>query len=378
MVNPTALTPVRAGFIPLVDCAPLAVAREKGFAAAHGIDLQLFKEVSWANIRDRINVGQFDVAHMLAGMPIAANLGIGHVKVSMIAPMALGAGGNAITVGQPLYDELIRNGLELLDRPYDPMRVGAALRGAVARRHAQGQEPLTFAMVFPFSNHNYQLRYWMAAAGIDPDLDVRLVVIPPPYMVQSLQDGQIDGFCVGEPWNSLAAGQGVGHVLLAGTQVWPAGPEKVLGVRTSWADANADTLAALLRTLHQAAQWADDPSHRSEVAEILATPAYLDIPTPPILQALQGDLRFGAADRASVACEQALWLYAQMVRWGQTDFSQGGAQVACETYRPDLLAAALGAPQAQTPARLITPPQGGDFDPEDLAGYLAQLTIKSA
>lgn len=367
-------TTVRAGFIPLVDCAPLAVAREKGFAAAQGVDLQLFKEASWANIRDRVNVGQFDVAHMLAGMPIAANLGVGHVKVPIIAPMALGAGGNAITVGQPLYDELARGDLDL----HDPLQVGEALRAAVKRRGTQGQEPLTFAMVFPFSNHNYQLRYWMAAAGINPDVDVRLAVIPPPYMVQSLKAGQIDGFCVGEPWNSLAAEQGVGNILLTGAQVWPAGPEKVLGVRASWADANPGTLAALLRALHQAAHWADEPVNRAELATILAGEEYLDIPLAPIEQALQGDLRFGASEHPSVACEHALWLYTQMVRWGQIAFSHDGARVACDTYRPDLLAAALDAPQPQAPKRFAAPLNGPDFDPTDIAGYIERLRIKYA
>jgi len=361
------LTPVRAGFIPLVDCAVLVVAREKGFAANHGIDLKLSKEVSWANIRDRVNVGQFDVAHMLAGMPIAANLSIGHIKVPMIAPMALGTGGNAITLSQDLYTELAASGLDLSA----PLSAGQALRSAVERRRSQDLDPLTFAMVFPFSNHNYQLRYWMAAAGIDPERDVRLVVIPPPYMVQSLHAGQIDGFCVGEPWNRLAVEQGAGKILLKGSDVWPAEPEKVLGVQAAWAEQNGETLAALLRALTQAANWADDPDHHAALADILADPQYLDVSSALILKALSGDLQFSG----TAACAHAMWLYAQMVRWGQTPLSQTGEQFACNTYRPDLLAAALGeaSPHIQdTPLVLF---DGKVFDPKDVPGYIAATPL---
>ncbi|MCR4378083.1 MAG: ABC transporter substrate-binding protein [Rhodospirillales bacterium] len=362
------ITTVRAGFIPLVDCAVLVVAREKGFAEAHGIDLQLFKEVSWANIRDRVNVGQFDVAHMLAGMPIAANMGIGHIKVPMIAPMALGAGGNAITLSYGLYEALAQSGLDLLA----PLASGDALRAVIERRRVQGLEPLTFGMVFPFSNHNYQLRYWMAAAGIDPDFDVRLVVIPPPFMVQSLQAGQIDGFCVGEPWNTLAAKKGVGKVLLSGSSVWPDGPEKVLGMQESWAQNNPDVLAALLRALDQAARWADDHAHHAELAGILARAEYLDVPERHIALALEGDLRFCTA----ASCDHALWLYAQMVRWGQTLLLPSGEQAACCTYRPDLLADALGKNHVQPQIPNVRPLDGVVFDPADVAGYIAAESIK--
>lgn len=367
--NTAPLTPVRAGFIPLVDCAVLVVAREKGFAADYGIDLQLIKEVSWANIRDRVNVGQFDVAHMLAGMPIAANLGIGHIKVPMIAPMALGMGGNAITLSHALFDAVELNGQDL----HDPLATGRALLAVIQHRRAQGQDPLTFAMVFPFSNHNYQLRYWMASAGIDPDRDVRLVVIPPPFMVQSLSADQIDGFCVGEPWNNLAADQGTGKVLLSSAAVWPDGPEKVLGIQAQWANHNPDTLAALLRALNQAARWADAPENHGELANILSKPAYLDVAEAPILNALKGDLRFHTA----ASCDHALWLYAQMVRWGQTALSTASEQIACTTYRPDLLVAALGEALPQ-PQRPHSPPLDGiTFDPADVAGYLAATLIKS-
>ena len=376
MNSTDSLTTVRAGFIPLVDCAVLVAAREKGFAAAHGLDLQLFKEASWANIRDRINIGQFDVAHMLAGMPIAQSLGVGHIKVPTIAPMALGVGGNAITVGQALYKELGDTGLDLSQA----LGAAKALRQVVDRRRGDNLEPLSFGQVFPFSCHNYQLRYWMAAAGVDPERDVRLVVIPPPYMVKSLEAGQVDGFCVGEPWNTQAAERGVGVILTRPTAFWPFGPEKVLGLQQSWAERHPQTLTALLQALDQAALWADDPAHRVELAALLARPEYLDVDQNVVLTALQGDLSFHQNSSTRADCEQALWLYAQMVRWGQTPLSRDAERVVCQTYRPDLLVDALGdalAGASRGGAGIDAPPfDGVPFDAADVPGYIASLPIK--
>ncbi|HEY9081372.1 CmpA/NrtA family ABC transporter substrate-binding protein [Magnetovibrio sp.] len=367
------LVPVRAGFIPLVDCAVLVVAREQGFAAQHGLDLQLFKEVSWANIRDRVNVGQFDVAHMLAGMPIAASLGVGHIKVATIAPMALSVGGNAITVSHGLFDELNATGLDLSE----PLSAAKALRQVVDRRRGENREPLSFGQVFPFSCHNYQLRYWMAAAGIDPERDVRLVVIPPPYMVKSLEAGQVDGFCVGEPWNTLAAEQGVGVILTHTAAFWPFGPEKVLGLQQNWAEQNSEPLTALLQALDQAGQWADDPTHRLELATLLARPEYLDVPQSVVLTALNGDLSFHDNGAARADCEHALWLYAQMVRWGQTPLSRDAEQAVCRTYRPDLLAEALGIAAGEQSERDTVFLDGVPFDATNVPGYIAALKVKS-
>ena len=374
MMNTTdSLTPVRAGFIPLVDCAVLVAAREKGFAAALGLDLQLFKEVSWANIRDRINVGQFDVAHMLAGMPIAQSLGVGHIKVPTIAPMALGVGGNAITVSHALYKQLSDTGLDLSQ----PLGAAQALRQVVDQRRGDNLEPLSFGQVFPFSCHNYQLRYWMAAAGIDPERDVRLVVIPPPYMVKSLDAGQVDGFCVGEPWNTQAAEQGVGVILTRTAAFWPFGPEKVLGLQQSWAEQNPETLKILIQALDQAARWADDPENHIELAAILARPKYLDVAEKVVLTALQGDLNFHENGAMRADGEHALWLYAQMVRWGQTPLSRDAEQAVRQTYRPDLLKDALGDVPSDELGKNAQPFDGVPFAAGDVPGYIATLTIKT-
>src|SRR5215212_996203 len=236
--------PLRIGFIPLVDAAALIVAVDKGFAAAEGLEVELVREVSWSNVRDKLNIGLFDAAHLLAPVAIASSLGLGHVKVPIAAPYNLGLNGNAITVSPALHAAIMS---EIDNGRVDPMGTALALARVVARRRKTGAEPLTFAMTFPFSTHNYQLRFWMAAGGVDPDEDVRLVVLPPPYMVDSLANKHVDGFCVGAPWNSVAVDLGIGHVLHFGCEIVARMSEKVLAVRQSWADENPDALAKLAR-----------------------------------------------------------------------------------------------------------------------------------
>jgi two-component system, oxyanion-binding sensor len=188
---------LRIGFIPLVDATVLLVAVDQGFAAAEGLSVELVREMSWSNVRDKLNIGLFDAAHLLSPVAIASSLGIGHVRVPLVVPFNLGINGNAITVSRRLFAMLSNAADGDLS---DPKVSARALARVIGERKARGFEPLTFGMTFPFSNHNYQLRYWMAAGGVDPDEDVRLVVLPPPYMVESLASGHVDAFCVGAPW----------------------------------------------------------------------------------------------------------------------------------------------------------------------------------
>ena len=256
-------SPLHIGFIPLVDAAALIVAVDKGFAAEEGLDVTLVREVSWSNVRDKLNIGMFDAAHLLAPVAIASSLGIGHVKVPIAAPFNLGLNGNAITVSPLLHAAIMA---ELDGDRFDPMATAQALARVVAARRKSGAEPLTFAMTFPFSTHNYQLRFWMAAGGVDPDEDVRLVVLPPPFMAESLAGGQIDGFCVGAPWNSIAVDRGVGHILHFVSDILVRAAEKVLAVRQIWAEKNADRLAALVRAASRAADFIERTENRAEVA----------------------------------------------------------------------------------------------------------------
>lgn len=353
------LHPVRVGFIPLVDCASLVVAADMGFAEAEGIDLALMRETSWASIRDHLNLGHLDAAHMLAGMPIAATLGIGHVRVPMIAPFSLGLNGNAITVSNDIHAQMLATGE--MTGVNDPAGTGAALKRVIDARSASGADPLTFGIVFPFSCHNYELRYWMAAAGIDPDRDVRLVVIPPALMVESLRAALVQGFCVGEPWNSLAVEAGVGRIILTKRAIWKLGPEKVLGVTSAWANRNREVLFALIRALDAAAAWADEPRNHPEVARLLARSDRLDISAEIAERALTGRLR-AAPDMPIVHVDDflllyrhtatfpwvshALWIYSQMLRWKQTPSQSADVEIVRQVFRPDLYRKALG-PRAE-------------------------------
>ena len=350
------------GFIPLLDCASLVVAAERGFAAEENLELALVRETSWANIRDRVVIGHFDAAHMLGPMTVASTLGIGHVRVPVIAPFALGLGGNAITVSLRLWEHMAQEGASA---GAAPATHASALKRVVDNRERARREPLTFAMVYPFSCHNYELRYWLAAAGIDPDRDVRLVVIPPPFLVDALRAGQIDGFCVGEPWNSVAVQAGVGTIVTHTTAIWPFSPEKVLGCRLEWAQRHPKQLAALQRALFRASQWCERPENHADLAELLAQPRYVGAPTELLRRALDGQLALITASNPLPIenfylparhnatfpwVSHALWFYAQMVRWKQTSFSAEHLAAVRTTYRPDLYRAALGVIDSDIPA----------------------------
>ena len=382
---------LRIGFIPLVDAAALIIAADKGFCAAEGLDVELVREVSWSNVRDKLNIGLFDAAHLLAPVAIASSLGIGHVKVPIIAPFNLGLNGNAITVSPDLHAALAAAAEGDLA---DPALSARALARVVEARRSKGQEPLTFGMTFPFSTHNYQLRFWMAAAGVDPDEDVRLVVLPPPYMVDSLRNRHVDAFCVGAPWNSVAVDLGIGHVLHLVSEILLRAVEKVLAVRERWAQDNPDLLAGLVRAHGRAARFIEEPANREEVAAILAAPNRVGVAADVIRRTLDGRLKLtpdgtvrvneryllvGRAGAARPDPIQAAWLYAQMVRWGQAPMADDLLATAKAVFRPDLYDAILG-PGAPLPpgepADGIGAFAGPPFDPDDIAAHLAVWPIR--
>jgi NitT/TauT family transport system ATP-binding protein len=378
-------TPLHIGFIPLVDASALIVAVDKGFAAAEGLDVTLVREVSWSNVRDKLNIGLFDAAHLLAPVAIASSLGLGHVKLPVVAPFNLGINGNAITVSPALHTAIIN---EIDGDPLDPMATALALARVVAARRKGGAEPLTFGMTFPFSTHNYQLRFWMAAGGVDPDEDVHLVVLPPPYMVDSLANGHVDAFCVGAPWNSVAVDLGVGHILHFVSDILVRAAEKVLAVRQNWSEKNPEVLAALVRAHILATAFIEEPQNRAETARILAQPDRIGVDAEVIRRTLDGRLKIspdGAMRESSryllVGREaaarpdpvQAAWLYAQMVRWGQTTMRSDALKTAMSVFRPDLFDVASG--HKGQAGNAIGAFAGPAFDPDDIAGHLAAFKI---
>jgi ABC-type nitrate/sulfonate/bicarbonate transport system substrate-binding protein len=384
---------VTAGFIPLVDASVLIAAAEFGFARREGIALTLVRDVSWANIRDRLAFRQFDVAHMLSPMPVASMLGLGSNPSPSITPFSLGKGGNAITLSATLYRWMQHSAG--LQGDEDALTNARALKQVIDDRRARGEPSLTFGMTYPFSSHNYELRYWLAAGGIHPDRDVRLVVVPPPLTSDALAAGAIDGFCVGAPWNMVAVDKGVGRIVAVKQDIWPSSPEKVIGTRPEWAAEHPETLSRLIVALDAAARWCDAIENRPLLAEALADPRYIGISRDILRRVLLGEFTVDSAGTSRTIPDyfvfhadganfpwvsQAQWLYSQMLRWGQASYSQEPAELAASGYRPDLYRTALGL--KQTADRRIEGLENHDrfidgkvFDPAVLESYVEGFDI---
>lgn len=312
------------GYIPLNDAAPLIVADARGFFAAEGLDVELSREASWATIRDKLAVGVLDAAHMLAPAMLATSLGVGGEATPMLAPMALNHGGAAVTVSRRLAEVAGDS--------------AAGLARLVARRREEGASQLTFAVVYPYSIHNYLLRDWMAGAGIDPDRDVRLTVAPPPRMTELLASGVIEGFSAGEPWNVAAVAWGAGVVVARSFTDNPGALDKVLGVTRRWAAENPEPLSALLRALLRASAWIEDAGNRDDLVNLLSavTDVALDLSRRGLV-----DIAFGDPLTATPCPPRVERLVTQMARWGHLSDPAAGRAEAAEVFRTDLVEAAI-------------------------------------
>ena len=324
---------LKLGYVPLNDAAALIVGADKGFFAAEGLAVELCREASWATVRDKLAVGALDGAHMLAPMALAASLGVGSDPAPMIAPLALNLNGPAVTLSARLVEALGAG----------PPAEGLAR--LVARRRDQDASPLTFAVVFPYSAHNYVLRAWLAQAGVDPDRDVRITVAAPPRMAELLADGVIEGFCAGEPWGAAAMRIGAGRTVAHAVEVSPTTPDKVLGVTRAWAERRPQVLQGVMRALIRAARWAEAPGNRAELIALLARPERLGV-GPDLIAAGLNAARFPDDGAGAPRPEQAIWLLEQMARWGQIDAGIDPAAVAAQVYRPELYVAAASGLQA--------------------------------
>lgn len=271
--------PLIIGFLPLTDAAPLAVAQELGIFTRHGLHVTLRREVGWATVRDKLLFGELDAAHALAPMLWCASLGLNGPRGDVLTAFILNLHGNAITLSRTLREQGV----------HDTTTLRAIAR---ARR---GERKLTFGVVFPFSSHHLLLRDWLRTAGLDPERDVRIVIVPPAQMTRNLAGGTLDGFCAGEPWNSLAVAQGVGWCPAWSAVLAPSHVEKVVMVRRSFAEQRADDHAALIAALAEAALWCDEPQNRGSLAALLAQPAYLNQPVEVIAPALAGVFDTGLA-----------------------------------------------------------------------------------
>lgn len=273
--------PLSAGFIPLVDAAPLIVAHELGFAEEEGLALTLRAAPSWATLRDMLAMGSIEAAHMLAPVPVAMALGLGGMTTRLDILQVLSVNGNAIGVSRPLAAKLRAAG-HTFDFA-DARTAGQALIAAAPER-------LRIGVPFPFSMHAELLYHWLGALGLRVPQDIDVRTVPPPLMAEAMAEGELDAFCVGAPWGSIAVETGGGELLLPGTAIRAFSPEKVLAVRHDWAEAEPALTARLMRAVWRAGRWLGEPGNLVSAAEILALPGYLDMPAELIERSLTGNL----------------------------------------------------------------------------------------
>ncbi|MUL39233.1 nitrate ABC transporter ATP-binding protein [Gloeocapsopsis dulcis] len=367
------------GFIPLTDCAPLVVAKEKGFFEKYGLDeVVLSREPSWKAISEGVATRRLDAAQMTAGMPLAMTLGMGgKAPQPIVTGLVLARNGNSITLSKRFYDEGVRT---LAD-----------FKAAIARTPDKVH---TLAMVHPASMHNLMLRYWLSSADIDPDLDVSLTVIPPPQMVANLKAGNIDGYCVGEPWNSRAVKEDLGFVVATDLDIWNGHVEKVLGVREDWANQHPETHVALIKALLEACEYCDDRRNREEIVTLLARPEYIGVAPEYIRPGFIDEYKRGNDTKPEMLLRynqfyidrtncpyrvEGLWMMTQLARWGITPFPKNWIEILDRVQRVDLFGAA-----ARDLYLLDIEPDRGSihffdgtvFNPDDPIRYLNSLKFK--
>ena len=366
------------GFLPLTDCAPLIVAKEKGFFQKHGIEeVNLHRETSWKAIASNIATKRLDAAQMVAGMPLAMTLGMGNNSpLPIVTSLILSRNGNAITLSNQFYEQGVRN-----------------LKGLKRIISQTNEQTYSLGVVHPSSMHNLMLRYWLASGGIDPDKDVNLVVLPPSEMVNRLKSGEIDGYCVGEPWNSRAVYEGLGFVIATDLDIWQGNPEKVLGVREDWANQYPETHLALVKALLEACEYCDHHQHRQEIMQLLCQPQYLDSLPAYVRPGFIAPYNRGTHEQPRLLpryhqfyvgqtnCPgrvEGLWILTQLARWGLTPFPKNWIEILDRVRRVDLFGEAarqLGLPDNEPYRASFQLFDGMVFNPDDPLGYLQRLDI---
>ena len=355
---------LKLGFIKLTDMAPLAIAKEKHFFEDEGLYVTLEAQSNWKVLLDRVISGELDGAHMLAGQPLAATIGYG-TKGHVITPFSMDLNGNAITVSNDVWEDMKSGIPQANGRPVHPISA-AALKPVVEAYRGRGT-PFNLGMVFPVSTHNYELRYWLAAGGIEPGYystedtsgqiegDVLISVTPPPQMPATMEAGTILGYSVGEPWNQAAVAKGIGVPVITDNDIFRNNPEKVFGVTASFAEENPGTMVALTKALIRAAMWLDenDNANRAEAVEILSRPDYVGADRAVIANSMTGTFEYEAGDKRPAPdfnvffrynatfpyYSDAVWTLTQMRRWGQIADGKPDAwyaDTAASVYKPDI------------------------------------------
>ena len=326
--------PLRVGYVPLLDAAPLIAAVELGICERNGLKVKLMRQPGWANIRDHVIFGELDAAHAPAGLLLAINAGQAPVPARCITGFIFNQQGNAITLSKRLYDQGIRDLADLAQH---------------TKRH-RGTDLLTLAVVSRYSTHAHLLRQWLRQGGIQPDQDARIVILPPSQMASNLAAGHVDGFCVGEPWNTVSIKQGEGWLAAHGAALAPGHPEKVLMVRNDFAEQRETEHLSLIASLMEAAAWCADASNRADLAAMMHRTAFPALSLKLIEQSLASDDSpiFHGPELHRPAPAKASWLVDEMLRHGLLSGAAVADAATSEAFRPDLYDRALSTPQ--TPA----------------------------
>ena len=382
----------KIGFIALTDAAPLIIAAEKGLFAKHGMpDVEVLKQASWGATRDNLVLGGasngIDGAHILTPMPYLMHTG----KVTqnnVPVPMAILARLNLDSQGISAAREYAETGVQL---------DASKLKAAFEKKKAEGKE-IKAAMTFPGGTHDLWLRYWLAAGGIDPDKDVSTIVVPPPQMVANMKVGNMDVFCVGEPWNEQLVNQGIGFTACTTGELWKGHPEKALGMRADWVEKNPNATKALLMAVMEAQQWCDEMANKEEMSAILGKRQWFNVPPKDVLGRLKGNINYGNGrvlentglqmkfwqDHASYPFRSHdSWFIAENIRWGKFAPDTDVKALVEKVNREDIWRAAakdLGVADlpASTSRGKETFFDGKVFDPENPSAYLESLSIKAA
>lgn len=334
------MKPLRVGFVPLIDAAPLIMARELGFYERYGIQVNLSREIGWATIRDKIIFGQLDAAHALAAMPFAATIGQSCVACDCLTALVLNLNGNAITLSNTLRERGVRD--------------ENSLRQIIELN--RNERRFTFGVVFPSSSHHYLLREWLRRGGIHPDADVNIVIVPAPSMFENLRNGHLDGYCVGEPWNTVAVRKNMGGVAATSLDLAPGHAEKVLMVRKDFAEQHPDEHLRLIAAVYEGCVWCDAPENREELARVLSRRAYLNVPFETLRESLSESLNFGPGitealsdfhvfhryDANAPTLMKAAWVTNNLLRLGQSDRNATVPPATLpKVFREDIYQAAL-------------------------------------
>jgi len=360
------------GFIKLTDMAPLAIAKEKHFFEDEGLYVTLEPQANWKVLLDRVITGELDGAHMLAGQPLAATIGYG-TEAHIVTPFSMDLNGNGITVSNAVWEEMKPNIPTGADgKPAHP--ISASALAPVVERYKSEGKPFNMGMVFPVSTHNYELRYWLAAGGLNPGFytpsdtsgqvkaDVLLSVTPPPQMPTTMEAGTIQGYCVGEPWNQAAVFKGIGVPVITDHDIWNDNPEKVFGMTAQFVEENPNTAVLVTKALIRAGKWLDenDGANRQEAVEILSKPEYVGADAEVIANSMTGTFEYEKGDKRPAPdfniffdkfatypfYSDAVWYLTQMRRWGQIAEPKDDGwydEVARSVYKPDIYRAAADA-----------------------------------